>query len=121
TPLPIPAPAPVTMAVRPSRRASSGVTRRSLRGVADEHALARLEAGAERMLVGLPAVRVLPREVLHHPALDLCVLHDVGLGDERRAVGLPPRDPCLAALPADPLHAPGGGAGAYVDLAALDV
>src|SRR6266566_30816 len=117
-PFPMPAPAPVTTAVRPVRDALSGP---SLRGVADEDALAALEAVAELVREVRPALGVLARVLVHQALFDGGVVDDLAPGIERQPAGLADRDVRLAAPLLDAPHAPGGGRRADVDRLAVVV
>src|SRR5436309_9587604 len=113
-PLPMPAPAPVTTAARPARDACSGPIA-LLRRVADEDALAALEAVAELVREVRPALGVLVRVLVHQALLDGGVVDELAPGLERRTVGLADRDARLRAPSLDAPHAPGGGRRADVD------
>src|SRR5213080_1891599 len=113
-PLPMPAPAPVTSATRPVRAACCGSIA-LLRRVADEDALAALEAVAELVREVRPALGVLAGVLVHQALLDGGVVDDLAAGLERRPVGLADRDARLRAPVLDASHAPGGGRRADVD------
>src|SRR6185369_11677971 len=117
-PLPMPAPAPVTTAVRPVRSAWLG-SMTLLGGVADEHALARLETVAEAVRKALPPFRVLPRVVGQQLLLDRGVVDDGAGRVEGRAVGLADRDVGAGASRLDAPDAPRRGPRADVDRAAV--
>src|SRR5438094_3136020 len=119
-PFPMPAPAPVTTAVRPVRAACCGSIA-LLRRVADEHALAALEAVAELVGEVRPARGVLAGVLVHQALLDGGVVDDLAARIERWPVGLADRDARLRAPLLDAPHAPGGGRRADVDRLAVVV
>src|SRR5438046_2821309 len=119
-PFPMPAPAPVTTAVRPVRDACCGSIA-LLRRVADEHALAALEAVAELVGEVRPARGVLAGVLVHQALLDGGVVDDLAARIERWPVGLADRDARLRAPLLDAPHAPGGGRRADVDRLAVVV
>src|SRR5436309_896411 len=112
-PLPMPAPAPVTSATRPVRDAFPGSIA-LLRRVADEDALAVLEAGAELVREARPALGVLAGVLVHQALLGGRVTDHLAPGLERRPVGLADRDARPGSPPLDAPHAPGGGRRAHV-------
>src|SRR5438094_237648 len=113
-PFPMPAPAPVTTAVRPPRDACCASIA-LLRGVADEHALAALEAVAELVREVRPARGVLAGVLVHQALLGGGVVDDLAPRIERWPVGLADRDARLRAPLLDAPHAPRGGRRADVD------
>src|SRR5437762_2771149 len=119
-PFPMPAPAPVTTAVRPVRDACCGSIA-LLRRVADEHALAALEAVAELVGEVRPARGVLAGVLVHQALLDGGVVDDLAARNERWPDGLADRDARLRAPLLDAPHAPGGGRRADVDRLAVVV
>src|SRR6266404_5829692 len=86
-PFPMPAPAPVTTAVRPPRDARCASIA-LLRGVADEHALAALEAVAELVREVRPARGVLAGVLVHQALLGGGVVDDLAPRIERWPDGL---------------------------------
>src|SRR5437667_9056535 len=112
-PLPMPAPAPVTSATRPVRDAFPGSIA-LLRRVADEDALAVLEAVAELVREARPALGVLAGILVHQALLGGRVMDHLAPGLERRPGGLADRDARPGSPPLDAPHAPGGGRRAHV-------
>src|SRR5437667_330472 len=112
-PLPMPAPAPVTSATRPVRDAFPGSIA-LLRRVADEDALAVLEAVAELVREARPALGVLAGILVHQALLGGRVMDRLAPGLERRPGGLADRDARPGSPPLDAPHAPGGGRRAHV-------